>query len=74
MSTGAKIDMFIQSGPMKLNFLYSQKTSRSDLELNCHEMVNESVLPFTGALVSTPKTIYWFLWSGNLLSGSCAKE
>ena len=69
-----QIDMFIQSGPMKLNFLYSQRTCRSDLELNCPEMVNESVLPFTGALVSTPKTIYWFFWSGNLLSGSCAKE
>ena len=31
MSTGAKLDMFIQSGPIKLNFLYSQRTCRSHL-------------------------------------------
>ena len=75
MSTGAKIDMFIQSGPIKLNFLYSQRTCRSDLESSCHEMVNKNDLPFTGSLVSTPKAIYWYFWSENLLqSGSGAKE
>ena len=64
MSTDAKLDMFIQRGPIKLNFLCSRGTCRSDLALRCHEMVNESVLTFTGSLVSTPKTIYWYFWSG----------
>ena len=37
LSQNVKRDMFIQSGPIKLNFVYSQKTCRY-LVLRCHEV------------------------------------
>ena len=43
--------MFIQRGTNQIELPVFSRTCRSDLELRCHEMVNESVLPFTGSLV-----------------------
>ena len=40
MSTGAKLDMFIQSGPIKLNSLYYLKWLQDQIfKLRCHEIV-----------------------------------
>ena len=58
--------MFIQSGTNQIELpARAQGLADQILELRCHEMVNESVLPFTGSLVSTPRTIYWYFWGGS---------